>query len=337
MTANKYFKIGSFNCKGFKQRNYSYLKNVFDKVDFLFLQETWLYDYESDIISTQLPNSHFIAVSGMNSQEIRDGRPFSGTAIAWKNNPLYKVTKIDTLSNRLCACKLESSNYNILLLNVYMPVNCSNNSELFIEILHEIISICLMNESYHVILGGDFNCEFDKGDARSRLLTEFLDLLQLYCPESCPSYDIQYTFINSQNQTSFIDHFLVNSELSSKINSFYSLDDGDNLSDHCPIIVEIDINYSQPKQESLSFGPEYQNFKVCWEEASSEQIINYKQTLSYLIDNLSTSNSCFNCFALDCKDLSHHTDYSNLMKQFIEAIQMSTFSSIPIRYTNKNK
>ena len=179
MAANNYFKIASFNCKGFKKRNYNYLNNVFNKVDFLLLQETWLYDYESDVISSQLQNSHFIAMSSMNSQEIRDGRPYGGTAIVWKGNPFYSVTKIDTLSSRLCACKIENMNCNILLMNVYMPIKCTRNDELFVEILHEIISICLMNESFHIILGGDFNCEFDKGDARSKLLKEFQDTLHL--------------------------------------------------------------------------------------------------------------------------------------------------------------
>ena len=337
MAANNYFKIASFNCKGFKKRNYNYLNNVFNKVDFLLLQETWLYDYESDVISSQLQNSHFIAMSSMNSQEIRDGRPYGGTAIVWKGNPFYSVTKIDTLSSRLCACKIENMNCNILLMNVYMPIKCTRNDELFVEILHEIISICLMNESFHIILGGDFNCEFDKGDARSKLLTEFKDTLHLYCPESHPFHNVQYTYINTQNQTSFIDHFFVNYDLSSKVTSFYSLDDGDNLSDHCPIIIEIEIDYSRSKLESYSCASDYHNFKVCWEEATSDQIICYKQTLSCLIDNLITTNSCFDCSVFDCKDLSHLTEYKDVMIQFIKAIQMATYSSIPIKYINRNK
>ena len=97
MTSSDYCKIASFNCKGFKPRNYNYIQNVFDKVDFLLLRETWLYEFESDKISSVLPNSYSIANSAMNSQEHRDGRPHGGKAIVWKQNSCFSVMKIETI------------------------------------------------------------------------------------------------------------------------------------------------------------------------------------------------------------------------------------------------
>ena len=38
--------IVSFNCAGFKHRNYDYINDIFKDSDILFLQETWLYSFE---------------------------------------------------------------------------------------------------------------------------------------------------------------------------------------------------------------------------------------------------------------------------------------------------
>ena len=161
------FTISTFNCKGFKPRNYNYLKQLFQKVDFLLLQELWLYDYESDIITKELSDSSYIAKSHMVSDKLREGRPFGGIAIVWKRSPSYFVTSIDTVSDRICACKLESQNSSILLINVYMPTNNANNNDLFTEILYEIISLCLMYDSYDIIVVGDFNCNVDNFDIKN--------------------------------------------------------------------------------------------------------------------------------------------------------------------------
>ena len=57
---------------------------------------------------------------------------------------------------------------------------------------------------------------------------EFLDLIELNCITTKRAYNIPYTFINSQNQTSIIHHFCISFEISNKL---IILDDGDNLSE----------------------------------------------------------------------------------------------------------
>ena len=171
-----------------------------------------------------------------------------------------------------------------------MPVNASANDDLYMDILHEIISISLMYESYNFILGGDFNCDMGGGATRDTLLIDFKSLLNLYCPTVDSHHNIHYTFINSQNQKSFIDHFFVNSEFSNKIRNINSLDDGDNLSDHNPIILEIEIDNSHFKPKYNDNKSNGSHFRVCWEEASVEQISCYKQTFIDLIDDLNLPN-----------------------------------------------
>ena len=153
------FKFSSLNFQGFKTRNYSYLRKLYREVDFMLLQETWLYDYEFDLISKELPGSNHIAKSSMLSNEYRDGRPFGGVSIVWKSNSNFSVDLIDTISDRLVACKVVHDNFKFILVNAYMPTNASSNNYVFNDVLYEIMSISFMYNSYNMILGGYFNCQ----------------------------------------------------------------------------------------------------------------------------------------------------------------------------------
>ena len=74
-----------------------------------------------------------------------------------------------------------------------------------------------MYESFNIILGGDFNCEIGSGMLRYNLLNDFSETVGLCCTTIDVPHDIPYTFINSLNQSSFIDHFFVTIKLRNKI------------------------------------------------------------------------------------------------------------------------
>ena len=99
MTLQHPIKFLSFNCKGFKPRNYNYLRKIFQNVDFMLVQELWLYDHEFDVITKELSNCNYFAKSSMNSCEFRNGRPYGGLAIIWKSNSYFSVDVIDTMSD----------------------------------------------------------------------------------------------------------------------------------------------------------------------------------------------------------------------------------------------
>ena len=96
-------RITSFNCKGFKPRNYDYLRKIFSKSDFLFIQETWLYNFQFNEISNILSNSNYHAVSAMNDEDVgRLGRPHGGCAVVWHRHLKLGVTPDITNSPRIC-------------------------------------------------------------------------------------------------------------------------------------------------------------------------------------------------------------------------------------------
>ena len=112
-------KFASFNCNGFKNRNYDYIKDISKNCDIILLQETWLYNFEHTNFSSVIPKCNYHAVSGMDeSQVTRVGRPFGGCAILWHRSLLMTFTPVATSSKRLCAVNIMAENINIILVNV---------------------------------------------------------------------------------------------------------------------------------------------------------------------------------------------------------------------------
>ena len=61
-------KITSFNCQGFKDRNYNYIIDLFNDCNILLLQETWLYNFEHNNFNNILLSSQHHAVSAMDEE-----------------------------------------------------------------------------------------------------------------------------------------------------------------------------------------------------------------------------------------------------------------------------
>ena len=86
--------IASYNCKGFKARNYPFIQDLFKKCTFLCIQEHWLYKCEFNNISKVIPKSAHHAVSSMQDDEFVRGRPYGGTAIIYRANIDAIVTPV---------------------------------------------------------------------------------------------------------------------------------------------------------------------------------------------------------------------------------------------------
>ena len=135
---------------------------------------------------------------------------------------------------------------------------------------------------FNIILGGDFICEIGSGMLRNNLLNDFSETVGLCCTTIDVPHDIPYTFINSLNQSSFIDNFFVSIELRNKINSLTILDDGVNLSDHIPLILDFrfDATYVPDKISKDIKSEQY--FRVSWNDANSEEI-NHQEMLADML------------------------------------------------------
>ena len=93
------------------------------------------------------------------------GRPYGVCAIVWHRRLLANIQPTPYDLSRICAMKVETDKYCFVLCNVYMPPAYSPR-EKYLDEFHSVCSdlnaIINLARCSNVIIGGDFNTNFDK-------------------------------------------------------------------------------------------------------------------------------------------------------------------------------
>ena len=323
----------SFNVKGFKERNYDYLRDLFEKCDLLLLQETWLYKFEEDVVREVLRDSNYYCTSAMKEYDIdRQGRPFGGCAIIWKRTLTSPVSPIETLTPRVCAVTLNNINDKFLLLSVYMPVDNNNVLSVneFTIVLEEISRLLKEYEGYKIIIGGDFNIDFKRApiSINTELLLNFMLHESLIVNNNVFDND-DFTFLSNTGSKSTIDHFMFTENCLEFLKTFKVLYDGNNLSDHFPIVLYVDISQSLTYLEETLLD---NNDVFNWKAASDENIKNYKTLLDEMLSSVYIPDTIVNCNDRFCN--SHNDFITQTLNDIINAMKISANLSIP-KFSNK--
>ena len=71
----------TYNYKGFSSIKASYIKQVLNDCDVLFLQETWLLQAKTHLLQELSDNFFVYAKSSIPNDSLLSGRPYGGTAI----------------------------------------------------------------------------------------------------------------------------------------------------------------------------------------------------------------------------------------------------------------
>ena len=324
-------KIISFNCKGFKNRNYDFLKDVFDKCDILLIQESWLFDFEIKNVTDVLSNSSCIGISAMKDCDIgRQGRPFGGCLIVYKRNLAIPVNKVATSSSRLCVASLTNEYFKILVISVYMPVDDNSNVSFieYGEIMNEMSGLLKIYNDFTIIIGGDFNTDFKRQSLNLNLLNNFITVESLIC--SSLIFEPDFTFENSFGARSTIDHFILSENVFNDIIDFKVLDEGNNLSDHCPIFISLSCTNEIFKKSKHYIDKLIINYK--WHEASDEHLNNYKETLDILLEDIILPAEVSNCADKFC---TGHTD--QILSYFRNIVNIMSCASRLTIPNNMNK
>ena len=329
--------IVSFNCKGFKSRNFDYLRDLYNKHEIMMIQETWLYSFEENVIRNTLKGCNCYTVSAMSDTDVgRQGRTFGGCAIIWNNSLNIQMFPINLTSTRICAVEGKWLNDSFLFINVYMPVldqSMQNNNE-FVDTLNEISSVLRSYPNSKVIIGGDLNVDFDR-DARTRVyesLNNFLcEEMLITHDETMELDDMYFTFESVNGSRSCIDHFIFCENVYDIVKGFSVLRDGNNLSDHLPISLEVEghIVGAEPVNEFEC------NNIIRWDLATNISIDNYKMILDDILETFNLPQSVLNCNDHFCT--SHNGIILEYFKNIIDAVRIATAIAIPKKQNIKKK
>ena len=85
-----------------------------------------------------------------------------------------------------------------------------------------------MYDGYDIVIGGDFNVDFDRPSRNLSLLIEFVSQENLARVSTLAS-TVSYTFESSTGSRSFIDHFIVSESINISCSDLKVLNDAINL------------------------------------------------------------------------------------------------------------
>ena len=298
---NRVITIATHNLHGFSTSS-KYLKDCIQRHgDSIWLvQEHWL--SESKLHQLQSVDSQFVARSGMEdaiSSGVYRGRPFGGVAICWSPDLNQFITPVtDFKHKRIVAVIVKTNDVDILLICAYLPFfNASNRQQCMNETIDAISMIELLidnHPNHHIIIGGDLNTELKGESPFDPLWREVITKNRFACCDnlvSSPNYTYRH---DSLNQMKFNDHFIVSQGLldGNQTKNHRILDEGDNNSDHLPLLMEITAQLQS--SVSVNNGKNISD-TLNWKKISAENKARYSDKLEELLLQRQTPLSVYSC------------------------------------------
>ena len=248
-------------------------------------QELWL--SEKQLPSLQQLETQFIARSGMEdavSSGILVGRPYGGVSISWSPHLNHLISPLSNFQHkRVVGAELKAGEDRILLLCAYMPYyNSSRRAECLNETIDAItmLEATIENHPEHlIIIGGDLNCELTGQSPFDHLWSDFMSKFQLSsCDNFLPASSITYRH-DTLDHRKWNDHFIVSKSLidSNSLTNHQILDEGDNDSDHLPILMQLTSDFRAGTETQ---NPEQQKkSRRCWNKISEDEKLRYSLRL----------------------------------------------------------
>ena len=231
-------------------------------------------------------------------------------------------------SRRIIAASCEISSVKLLLINIFLPcdTNDSISSDAF---LHEI-SLCeTILDNYHdheVILGGDFNVDFNRNFNNTTLLSDFCKRCNLVSADFHTDRSIDFTFNFNNERFSIIDHFIVSESLFKfSIDSVCVIHEVDNLSDHEPLFGLFKFSN---ELVSLSTARHYSK-RFSWYKATKQNICDYQICVSSELSKINLPIEALSCCNINCNNVNHNNALSKYCEDIYKCCYNAGVAAIP--------
>lgn len=319
--------VTSYNSQGLGPDRLDYITDLCKVHDICLIQETWILNDNLNLIQESVPGINSHGVSGIDDSTLLIGRPHGGCSILWKKSLLCEATPVSGFeSKRICAVKFKfSDNVCILVVNVYMPCDfIPANLPEYRAILDEVASAVVSTGVDQIIFGGDFNTDIVRNSQNTRCLGTFLDSEHLVNCLSFPLASVPYTFESKINgHKSILDHVMVSENMVPFIEGYTSLHDGNNMSDHCPVSVRLNIETNrQSGVNRVRQVTQTDEIKISWHNANANHLLQYKNSLDNLLGAIEVPVDLM-CNNLHCRNHSRSINelYVRIIQACIEAGQ----------------
>lgn len=322
-------KTISFNCHGLKTSLVD-IRNLCESYDVVFLQELWLNRDELCTLHKIHPDYDAFGVSGMDDATAnQSGRPYGGVGIL-VHKRIRPKSQLKTHDERIVSLHIDYGNDSLYFINVYMPYQCDDNNDKFMECIGKIEAIIEAAPSTKIIVVGDFNANVNTNFEHE--LLEMCKRSQLVVSDFqwFGKHSECFTYVSDAHMTtSWLDHYICSCDAHALISDIHILDKLP-CSDHLPIAACFQIEDATPTQghpaAQLSRTPAHPVSN--WSKATQSEIDNYTQCTRLHLNNLKLPLAVF-CNDVNCKCSEHKEQLNDLYSDIVCALRKSSEDCIP--------
>ncbi|KAK3089114.1 hypothetical protein FSP39_000940 [Pinctada imbricata] len=242
-TNKQKLKIATINIQSCKT-NKVYLEKIVSHYDIVCVQETWLYEFESNFILNLSPDHSATSKSVDRDDPITPAersRGHGGVAIIWKNSHDKSIKILEDGGIRINVIEVKTPQP-LILINTYLPARNGGQKDSYAEILDELSEIIYKyRQTHEIIVMGDMNASLFRSPPNGQdiMFREFCVKSNIIVTDSYPQNDTFYHH-NGKHSAS-LDYILPINNPSLVTDVRVLTEDAVNLSDHC--LVEAIINY----------------------------------------------------------------------------------------------
>ncbi len=321
----KNISVATFNCKNAKS-SIEEINSLCSSNDVVFLQETWLFDFDLPILGNINTDFYAKGKSSMVSTDgVVTGRPHGGIAILWRKDIAQYCRIIDYDDTRIMGIEINCDISPLIFLNLYMPCSSSENEDDFFHYLTKINSIVCDHPNPYVYAIGDFNAHLGDNSSHhlfGKNLMSFCKKENLIISDRLSLADDSFTFVSdAHGVVSWIDH-VVTTLSGHAIVASMNVDYSFHSSDHFPVTMEIGIPCTYTLTSNTD--SEKQTQKVKWDKVSPEQLDNYRDTTAILFGRLSLNHEVHLCTSPFCKNAAHIKEIDNLYNTLMTILRQAS-------------
>ena len=317
------------------QTSHGELHSLCEEHDIVCLQETWLAKNELPLLSNI--NNNFIGngISSIDDEsQINVGRPFGGVGIMWRKQ-LNTCCKFKTYDcNRIIGLEIDTDNFSILVLCVYLPFDSSDNYDDFMFYLAKILQIVEEFRSPYVYVCGDFNANLKKPSRYGKELTKLCNDNSLSISDELLLPSDTFTFVSSSHaSTSWLDHVLSTSTGHALVQSIHVKSDYV-TSDHLPLCFTVCTGKTIvcPPASVCSTTDEILSFN--WTDVTDNDIIKYNVCTKEDLSRIRIPLEALYCSEMSCS--THQADINNFYYDIVNTVQGCIRKCIPTRKLNRH-
>ena len=211
-----------------------------------------------------------------------------------------------------------------------MPCDTSvENSNEFDCVLNEISILINRESASYIVIGGDLNTDISNVPLHKEKILNFMRREHIvYGLESIKS-DVDFTFESKISGIgSIIDHFILSENMFDMISSHKAIHNGDNLSDHCCMGLDVPVSSFDEMCNSSVFN-------IDWENVEEENISDYKVVLDSNLSQINIPWDAIRCKDFNCKE--YHRGIEIFSDNIVKALLEAGEKCLPVKNNINNK